>query len=164
MKIVDGNHESFSRTLITKAETHFPHRLHEKKAVAEIFEEYGEAQFRKVEMQYLLSLSEKGNSVVATGGGTPCYFKNMEWMQQHGTTVYLNVDPAILFTRLKPEVAHRPLLRGKSEEELLFFIKSKLQERNSFYHAAQVILDAGHLTAAELASTLRDYFANSLRK
>jgi hypothetical protein len=88
--------------------------------------------------------------VIATGGGAPCFHENMRWMMANGVTIYLNTDEEVLFHRLKPEMAHRPLLKRNSEEELENFIASKLKERESFYRSSKFIIDTSELTADEI--------------
>jgi len=119
-------------------------------SIAEIFSLRGEEYFRDKESMSLKLFSETKNAIIATGGGTPCFRDNMKWMNEHGLTVYLNLSPEILFQRLKPEVDHRPLLSGKSDEELLLFIQTKLQERNPFYSQSHLIVNANEISAVVL--------------
>ena len=122
--------------------------------ISELFQSKGEEYFRDKESFYLKSLDQTDNAVISTGGGTPCFHDNMQWMNDHGITVYLNFPADILFQRLKPEANHRPLLKGKPDEELLLFIKSKLEERNPFYSRSQVIMNAGDISAASVAEKI----------
>lgn len=112
----------------------------EGKPVAEIFADSGEKGFRVLEREYLLRLAALPPAVVATGGGTPCFFDNMDWMKKNGATVYLETPPEILFERLKTEREQRPLLKNLSEAELKDFIQSRLREREVFYRQADFIL------------------------
>jgi len=105
------------------------------------FETYGEAKFRQTEQAYLRQTANRQNMVVATGGGTPCFHDNMDWMNQHGVTVYLKMSPAALASRLKPGKDKRPLLASLNESELPGFIESRLTEREKYYSRAQVIFD-----------------------
>lgn len=114
----------------------------EKKSIREIFAESGEDEFRKLEKIYLNKTSDLRNHIVATGGGTPCFFENMEWMKANGLTIFLNVNPEILCERLQKESEHRPLLIGNSDKELLKFIESKLNFRLQFYKQAEVTCQA----------------------
>ncbi|HYV92247.1 MAG TPA: shikimate kinase [Chitinophagales bacterium] len=122
----------------------------EGSSISGIFSSKGEEYFREKESISLKSFSETRNAIIATGGGTPCFHDNMNWMNEHGITVYLNHSPEILFQRLKPEADHRPLLSGKSDEELLHFIQTKLQERNPFYSQSHLIVNANEIAAAAL--------------
>lgn len=103
------------------------------KTVPQIFAEDGEAEFRKKERKALEELSEFSNVVIATGGGAPCFFDNVELMNRTGKTIYLNIDPKILADRLMKSKTERPLIKGKSKEELVAFIDETLKKRNEFY-------------------------------
>jgi len=110
------------------------------KKISEIFEIEGEESFRQLESDTLKSLTNKNETIVSTGGGTPCFFDNMEWMKQNGTTVFLDVATSILVERLLPRTAHRPLLIGKSAAELATFIQEKLDARRKYYEQSEIIL------------------------
>lgn len=119
-------------------------RLIEKKegqTIPQIFENRGEAHFRELEKQYLHSFEKAEQQIVATGGGTPCFFDNMEYMKQRGVTIYLKASPALLTQRLLHEKSHRPLIASLSESEVLDFIKRKLSERSMYYEQAAVIAE-----------------------
>lgn len=110
-----------------------------KMNIADYFEKFGEDAFRQIEKEELHKLLEHEDVIIATGGGTPCYYDNMEWMNQHGKTVYLKLPAKALVTRLtQNEVNTRPLLKGKSKEELLMYIDSTLKERAPFYEQAKI--------------------------
>lgn len=113
----------------------------EGKSIAEIFAESGENGFRVLERENLLRLAALPPTVVATGGGTPCFFNNMGWMKKHGSTIYLKTPPEILFERLKNEREQRPLLKNLSEAELKDFIQNRLKEREPFYRQADFVLE-----------------------
>jgi shikimate kinase len=115
-----------------------------------IFEERGEEYFRDKESFYLKSLSQKENLVIATGGGTPCFFDNMKWMNDHGLTVYLKADDKWLVERLKNETVNRPLLKGKSDRDLDDFISIKMREREKFYLTATMIIRANEVNYEKL--------------
>ena len=111
-------------------------------SISQYFDLHGEAAFREIERETLHSLYGIKNTIVATGGGTPCYDDNMEWMNKNGKTVYLKIPPKALLSRLsQKDIDSRPLLKGKSHEELLAFIESKLEERSPFYKQAKIIYD-----------------------
>lgn len=111
------------------------------RSVSEIFELDGAAAFRNLERMCLRDFSVLGDAVIATGGGTPCFFDNMEWMNENGHTIYLKASPAILFNRLKDEKAERPLIAKLSDEDLEDFIEEKLKERSTFYEQAKEIIE-----------------------
>ena len=91
--------------------------------------------------------------IVATGGGLPCFFDNMEWMNANGTTVYLQMEPAQLVSRLQKR-QKRPLIKDLDDEQLLDFITEKLTERNPFYTQAKVIVNAFDLDAETLEKAI----------
>lgn len=97
--------------------------------------------FRQTESETLKSL-QRENSLVSTGGGTPCYFDNIDWMKQNGTVVFLQVDEGVLWSRLKnTDLEERPLLKGLDEEGLKTFISEKLKERIPFYEQAHFVFN-----------------------
>jgi shikimate kinase len=104
--------------------------------VMEIFRKKGEEQFRKLERKTLEKLVCKENMVISTGGGVPCRPGNMELINQHGISVYLEMSPADLFERLKTRREKRPLIRDLSDAELREFINSTLAEREKYYRKA----------------------------
>ncbi|MCK3682711.1 shikimate kinase [Maribellus sp. YY47] len=107
------------------------------KTIPQIFEEEGEAEFRSKERKALEELSEFTDIVIATGGGAPCFFDNIDLMNRTGKTIYMNINPAILADRLLTSKTERPLIKGKSREELVAFIDETLKKRNEFYTQAQ---------------------------
>lgn len=107
------------------------------KSIPQIFAEEGEAEFRKKERKALEELSEFTDIVIATGGGAPCFFDNIEVMNETGKTIYLNIDPKILADRLLNSKTERPLIKGKSRDELVAFIDETLKKRNEFYSQAK---------------------------
>lgn len=109
-----------------------------RKSIPEIFESEGEASFRGAEKKALHQTFKLENVLVATGGGTPCFYDNMMQMNEHGTTIYLHMDPASIAYRLKHAKTERPLVKGKSLEELKEFVKSHLEERTNYYEEATI--------------------------
>jgi len=103
------------------------------KTVPQIFADHGEDGFRERERKALEELAEFTDVVIATGGGAPCFFDNIDLMNKTGKTVFLNIDPAILADRLMNSKTERPLIKGKSREELVAFIDDTLKKRKQFY-------------------------------
>lgn len=126
----------------------------EGKTIAEYFATYGEGSFRELESATLKNYPYPANCVVATGGGLPCFFDNMDWMNEHGKTVYLQMEPAALVSRLHNR-QKRPLIAHLDDEQLLVFIEEKLAERDPFYTKAQLIINAFDLDAETLEERLR---------
>ncbi len=124
--------------------------------IAEIFEEEGEEYFRKEEAKILRWFGEKKAFVLATGGGTPCFHKNMEWMNENGITIWLNEPINVLVERLKPEKEHRPLLKDLSDDELASFLTNKLAERNLYYSKATHSIEYSTMKDADLLDLLKE--------
>ena len=115
---------------------------HEEKSVSEIFSTLGEEYFRLQEKNTLNLLTESHDSfIIATGGGTPCYFNNIEYMNNSGTTVWINTSPDELFKRLLKEKTKRPLISELSDEQLHAFILKKYSDRRIYYEQADMIID-----------------------
>lgn len=115
------------------------------KTVSELFAEKGEAGFRELEKNMLHEVADFENVVISTGGGTPCFFDNMEYMNKQGITVFLDASPEVLLKRLSVATQSRPILQGKKEDELYQFIKEKLEERMKFYSLAHHTFNADEL-------------------
>ena len=115
------------------------------KTVGELFAERGEAGFRELERNMLREVGAFENVVISTGGGAPCFFDNMDFMNHSGKTVFLNVHPDVLFRRLRVAKQQRPILQGKEDEELKEFIIQALEKRAPFYSQAQYIFNADEL-------------------
>lgn len=113
----------------------------ERQPIEAVFSQQGETVFRRVEQRYLHELGETPPCVVATGGGTPCFFDNMMWMNAHGTTVFLNPPLDVLVARLRADPTIRPLLAGVPAEQLENHISRLLELRAPFYYQAQVVIE-----------------------
>ena len=111
------------------------------RTVAQLFAERGEEGFRKVEQQMLHEVAEFENVIISCGGGTPCFFNNMEYMNGQAQTVYLKATPDVLYRHLKMSKSERPLLKNKTEEELKEYIKDSLAQRQDYYEKAKYIFD-----------------------
>ena len=110
------------------------------KSVPVIFAEEGEKGFREKERSSLLEVAQFENIVIGTGGGAPCFFDNMEVMNNNGITVYIAPDTDVLATRLLKSKTERPLIVGKSREELISFINDALLKRAPFYEKSKIII------------------------
>ncbi len=121
-----------------------------KMSVEEIFEKHGEEKFRELERYHLRKFLNKKKCLVSCGGGTPCFFENLEWMKKNGHVIYLQASPAYILHRVMNETSKRPLLKEVNTSELLFFIQKKLKEREPVYLKAGHILDVNNLTEDSL--------------
>jgi len=125
------------------------------KTVPQLFEEFGEEGFRKRERKALEELSEFTDVVIATGGGAPCFFDNIDLMNRTGKTIYLNIDPKILASRLLKSKTERPLIKGKSKEDLIDFIDETLKKRNAFYKQAHYEITQPDVDLDEVVEMLK---------
>lgn len=110
------------------------------KTVPDIFSQKGESAFRLKERQALEEVAQFEEIVVGTGGGAPCFFDNMKLMNDAGITIYLAPDIETLSCRLLKSKTERPLIAGKSKEELFEFIKSALEKRSPFYEQSKIVI------------------------
>lgn len=118
--------------------------------IMEIFDKQGEIAFRHLEKKILENLITGKHVVIACGGGTPCYFENMQWMNIHGKTIYLKATAEQIFSRISTELHKRPLLRNLNDNELKTFIEDKLEERESFYMQATLSIPVDELNEDSL--------------
>ena len=116
------------------------HRYH--KTVGQLFAEKGEDAFRDIERRMLREVAAFEDVLVSTGGGAPCFFDNMEFMNGAGQTVYLKVSVEELAKRLELCKSTRPILKGRSGDELKAFIAESLEKREPFYSKASIVFDA----------------------
>jgi shikimate kinase len=111
------------------------------RSVAQLFAERGEEGFRELERNMLHEAAEFEDIVLSCGGGTPCFFDNMEYIRSVGESVYLKATPEVLAAHLRMGRVERPLIKGKSPEELLEYIRTSLQEREPYYMKAKHVVD-----------------------
>lgn len=115
---------------------------HTGKTIPQIFAEQGEEQFRLLEKEVLYLLTESHESfVMATGGGTPCFYNNIDYLKKHGTVVWFNCSVDCLYRRLVKEKEKRPLIRGVADGQLKSFIVKKFSNRKIFYQQADVVIN-----------------------
>ena len=112
-----------------------------RKKVSQIFAEQGEEGFRRIERNMLHEVAEFENIVISCGGGTPCFFDNMDYLNQQAQVVYLKAQPEVLHKHLLMCKGDRPLLKGKTPDELIQFIREQLEKREPFYSKANYTLD-----------------------
>lgn len=116
-----------------------------RKTVKQIFDNGGEESFRRIERNMLHEVAEFENVVVSCGGGTPCFYDNIEYMNAQGDTVYLKATPEVLYSHLQMGRSVRPLLLGKSPDEMRTFITQQLALREPYYLKARHTLDVNLL-------------------
>lgn len=125
--------------------------------IAETFFNKGELYFRKLERAKLQALLKFEDAVIATGGGTPCYYDNMQLINKASLSVYLQASVNTLYERLKNQRAERPLLAHLADEKLKEFIAKHLFERAAFYEQATVILPETAQSAEARLKQLNEY-------
>lgn len=125
-------------------------------SIPEYFELFGETRFREKEREILLKQREK-TAIISTGGGTPCFYDNMDWLLENGTVIYLQHSPRSLWNRLSnSDIRKRPSLNGLQGESLLHFIEEKLEERSPYYTRAQIIVDQINTPLEQLVSLVEN--------
>ena len=123
----------------------------EGKSISELFETLGEEGFRLLEKEILYMITESHETfVMSCGGGTPCYFNNIDYLKKNGTVVWINSSPENPYSRLIKEKDTRPLLMNISDEDLKAFIVKKSASRKIFYEQANVIASEDDLTLDDL--------------
>lgn len=114
-------------------------------SIEQIFEEKGEDFFREIERMYLQSTNKLKKTIISTGGGTPCFFDNMEWINQHGLSIFLNISLEQLMQRILQNPTKRPLLKGLSESEVYEKLLNLMEIRNPYYLKSKLIVDINGL-------------------
>lgn len=125
------------------------------RSITEIFKEKGEIFFRKTEKEVLEKiLSSEKNIILSLGGGTPCYYNNIDSINEKTISVFLKTNVKTLAQRLSSEKDKRPLIQNISNEDLPEFIAKHLFERNPFYNQAKITINTDNLSAIEIAEEI----------
>lgn len=130
--------------------------MSERMSIPDIFEKKGEDYFRQRESQSVNRTKTMSNAIFATGGGAPCFHDNMAFMNEHGLTIYFKVSPEELSHRLMKN-NDRPLLKGKSGEELVEELKKKMEERAPYYEEAKVKVEGDQLMVEDVLEKVEPY-------
>ena len=125
------------------------------KTIPQIFSSDGEQAFRKLESDVLRSINSLEDTIVSTGGGTPCHGNNMDYMLESGLTVYLKMTPEQLTYRLLESTGERPLIKNISDEQLPEFIEKILTVREKWYSRADIIIEGINLDINRLISLIK---------
>ena len=136
-------------------------RMH--KTIAQIFADDGEEGFREIEYNMLHEVAEFENVIVSCGGGTPCLFDNRDYLNAQGETIYLQAAPEVLAKHLKMGKVVRPLIVGKTDEELLAYISESLEKREPYYSRAKHILNVDLLNTVEKVEESVDEVCRTLQ-
>jgi len=126
----------------------------ERRSVSSIFSDPGEKYFRRVESEVLRSIDREGDYVVASGGGTPCYGYNIDYMNSTGITVYLRMSAGAIVSRLATGASSRPLLAGLSGDDLLKYVENKISEREPYYLKSAIVFDGLNADASKLKEAI----------
>lgn len=135
-----------------------------RKSISEIFAAVGEARFREIESAMLREVGEFEDVVVSCGGGTPCFGDNIGYMKSRGLTVRLNAGLKCLVDRLMRGGGKRPIVAGKSREELCEFVERHLAEREPFYSLAEVTFNGENLENSRQIGESVEMFLDEMRK
>ena len=130
-------------------------------SISDIFHKKGEEEFRKIENRSLLEVAAIEDAIIACGGGTPCFFNNMEIMNSSGKTIFLKASLGVLASRLEESNSKRPLVAGKSIEEIKSTIRNHIEQRLPYYSKAHITWDSDNLDTEEEIET---NIANFIRK
>ena len=126
----------------------------EKQTITDIFETKGESYFRKLEAKILRQFPKDLKAVIAVGGGAPCFYDNIQYMNYLGTSVFLKRSKQRILGRLRQNKDKRPLVAKLNDQELKDFIEQGLANRNSFYEQAEFIFDADEQKINKLIAVL----------
>ena len=127
----------------------------EAKPIPQIFAEEGEEYFRLLEKDTLHIITESHDSfIMATGGGTPCYFKNIDFMNKAGTTVWINTPVDLLHERLLKDKAQRPLIKNLNDAQLKGFIIKKFSDRKIYYEQAEMVVEENEKSIEKIVEKL----------
>ncbi len=125
-------------------------------SINDIFRKYDEETFRKLEQEILYIVLKQNNVVISMGGGTPCFFDNMNRINKHSTSVYLQLNSATLNSRLKNSKRKRPLLQNLSDEDMKEFIRNQLAEREIYYLQSKHVINGLNIEIEEIVSLLNE--------
>lgn len=120
-----------------------------RKTISGLFAEKGEEGFRELERQAVREVAAFEDVVISTGGGAPCFYDNMEVMNEAGITIYIRAEPEELVARLLASKNVRPLIAGKSKEDLIPFIREHLAQRERYYNMAHIVYQTEHMITKE---------------
>jgi shikimate kinase len=130
------------------------------KTIPQIFAQDGEDQFRQIETDVLKSVKGLTETIISTGGGTPCHGDNMDLMLETGLTVYLKMTPQQLTNRLLESTGERPLIKNIPDDQLFGFIEKKLSVREKWYARANIIIEGINLDINRLHSLIKEDLIN----
>lgn len=129
--------------------------------VKQLFATRGEAEFRRIEGNLLREVGEFSDVIISCGGGTPCFSDNMEYMNSRGTTICLQATDDVIADRIIEAGDKRPLMAGKSREEILSTIRTHSEQRSPYYNQAQIFISGNSLESkSQIADTVEAFVSN----
>jgi shikimate kinase len=128
-------------------------------SISDVFKIHGEDYFRQTEFKALNDIIKLDNVVIATGGGSPCYFNAIDLMNNAGSTIYLKANSAFLVDRLLNSKKKRPLIEHLSGKELYDYVDAKLKAREEFYKKSKITVEALGCRAIEIANLIKEQVA-----
>lgn len=126
--------------------------LSEETSIAEIFNERGEEYFREIESRIIRRLQP--NSIIACGGGLPCYNDNIKYINDKGVSIYLYADECNILKRIKKNIANRPLINDIKKKDLKSYVKSKVRERSDIYNKANFTINTNNKSETEILTQI----------
>ena len=127
-------------------------------SISALFKDIGPIQFRKIEAKAIREIcSNHNDTVLAAGGGTPCYGDTMPFLMEHPNivTIYLKASVKTLNERLLKEKSQRPLIADIADEKLLEFIAKHLFERTKFYRQSQLTIDTDSMNLDQIVDAIK---------
>lgn len=122
-----------------------------------IFKKHGEVYFRKAEQKMLHQLASQDQLLISTGGGMPCFFDNIDFMNNKGISIFIDVPVETIHSRLiSQRHENRPMLENKTDEEVLIFLKQKYEERYPFYSKATITVQGSNIKVEEIVRALKN--------
>ncbi len=130
--------------------------------VRDIFANKGESEFRRIESAMLREVGEMSDVVISCGGGTPCFGDNMDYMKSRGLTVCLQASDDVIADRIIQAGNKRPLMAGKSKDEILATLRQHMEVRKPFYDKASIIISGDRLeNKSQIDDTVDDFIKNN---
>lgn len=126
--------------------------LSEKTSIVEIFKEKGEKYFREIESIIIRRIKQK--SIVACGGGLPCYNDNIKYINENGVSIYLYADANNIFKRINKDITNRPLINNVKKKDLKSYIRTKVRERSEIYKKANFTINTNNKSESEILTQI----------
>ncbi len=131
--------------------------------IRDIFATKGEAEFRRIEGAMLREVGEMSDVIISCGGGTPCFGDNMDYMNSKGLTVCLNASEDVIADRIIDAGNKRPLMAGKSRDEIISTLREHMAVRAPFYNKAKISISGDRLeNKAQIADTVENFVKNHI--